>query len=88
MSAQRQMVTLHPSHSLSILSTLVINIDHTDPAMLRETLESLVTALRGTLNLDLSRYRIRVRDISRKGAPSTVRCWCGVTAAGRTQVRR
>lgn len=82
------MVTLHPSHSLAVLSTLVTNMDVQDVRMLRETLESLVTAHRGTLNLDLSHYRIRVRDISRKGAPSTVRCWCGVTPAGRTQVRR
>jgi hypothetical protein len=88
MPATRQLVTLHPSHNLRVLATMLTNLDVNDSAMLRDVLERMVMAKMGTLHLDLSHYRIRVRDISRGGAPSTVRCWCEVTTAGRTAVRR
>lgn len=83
MTASRWLVTLHPSYSERELAARETNIDPDDAVHLRELLEDMVQQYRGTLRLDLSQYRIRIRR-----AGSSVWGWCGVGRSGRTEVRR
>lgn len=60
------------------------NFDHRDDRRLRELLEALVKAKRGTLNLDLSQWRMEVWDVT--GGPRYARV--SVDESGRTVVKR
>lgn len=83
MSAERWLVTLHPSYSERELAARETNLDPNDHKRLRELLEDMVHQLRGTLKLHLEDYRIRIRKPG-----STVWGWCGVDQSGRTVIKR
>jgi hypothetical protein len=60
------------------------NIDPRSDTALRQLLEQLVKQKRGTLNLDLSEWRI---DVHRLGG-GRIKARCKVTRDGQTEIKR
>lgn len=83
MTAGRWLVTLHPDYSERVLSERETNVDPDDTERLRELLEDMVKQHRGTLRLDLSQYRIRVRKPA-----SSVWGWLRIDKSGRNVVKK
>ncbi len=82
MSAQRYTIRLHwRSRQERQCDT---NIDPTDNQALRDRLESMVKAARGTLDLDLSEWSVTVHSLG----GGMVRAKCRVSPSGETEVTR
>jgi hypothetical protein len=61
-----------------------LNLDPADNKMLRKTLETMVKKVHGTLECDLSEWRIVVHNLG----GGMVRARCRVSSSGETKVTR
>lgn len=84
MAAKRYTIRLYEKGAGQRGKDVEANLDPRDDATLRKTLERLVKAQAGTLQLDLSRWRIEVRTLG----GGMIHARCAVNPFGDTVVSR
>jgi hypothetical protein len=82
MTAQRYTVRMYWRSKMEAQEDT--NLDPRDETILRQTLERMVQAKRGTLRLDLSEYSIMVHSLG----GGQVKAQCSVAPNGATLVKR